>query len=348
MAWKLGTAVAVALTLAGVASSALPEQAASRAAWRAQYRPPEAIPFPEDNPYTRAKAELGQRLFFDPVLSGDRSRSCASCHRPDLAWADGRPRAESRHGGDLDLHTPSLINVAWHEGPYGWDGKFPDLDAVPFGPITASANMNLSEAEAVRRLAADPDYATAFAAAFPDPEVTRERIGAALSTFQRLIVARPGPFDRWIAGDEAAVGEAAKRGFDLFNGRANCAACHGGWSFTDGSFHDIGVGRAGDIGRGRFKPNSTALQYAFKTPTLRSVSQRGSFMHDGSLKDLGAVIDLYDRGGIDRPSRSREIRPLGLTAAEKADLVAFLETLTGGPADAATLAGDLGEAPPRP
>lgn len=347
MAWKLGTAAAAALVIAGVTVSALPGPPTQRAEWQAGYRAPEAIPFPEDNPYSPAKAELGRRLFFDPILSGDRDRSCASCHLPDLAWADGRPRALGRHGGDLDLHTPSLLNVAWQDGPLGWDGKFRTLEAVPFGPITAPGNMGLSEAEAVRRLAAEPDYRAAFGAAFPDPTVTRPRIEAALATFQRLIVSAPAPFDRWIAGKEGAISEAAKRGFDLFNGRANCAACHSGWTFSDGSFHDIGVGRDGDIGRGRLKPNSLALRYAFKTPTLRDVAQRGSYMHDGSLTSLEAVIDLYDRGGIDRPSRSREIRPLSLSPGEKADLLAFLRTLTSGPSTAAAVA-ELTATPPRP
>jgi cytochrome c peroxidase len=372
MAWKAGAAITAALTI-GIAASVAQTPAPRRDAWRAAYRAPDAIPFPAENPYSRAKAELGRRLFFDPVLSGDRTRSCASCHLPDLAWTDGRRRALGRDGSDLDLHTPSLLNLAWQEGRFGWDGKFRDLEGVAFGPISAPSNMNLGAEEAVRRLAADPAYAAAFAQAFPDtlpgpspdlgpgqspelgpgqspepgPAVTRERIEAALATFERLIVSAPAPFDAWIAGDERAISEAAKRGFDLFNGRANCAACHSGWSFSDGSFHDIGVGREEDLGRGRFVPNSQALRYAFKTPGLREMRGRAHFMHDGSLDGLAAVIDLYDRGGIERPSRSREIRPLGLTAAEKADLLAFLDTLNAGAAPSPAVA-DLPAEPPKP
>jgi cytochrome c peroxidase len=115
----------------------------------------------------------------------------------------------------------------------------------------------------------------------------------------------------------------------LFNGKANCAACHSGWAFTDASFHDIGVGQNNDIGRGTLFPNSVMLRYAFKTPTLRDVARRAPYMHDGSVPTLAAAVDLYDRGGIERPSRDPEIRPLGLTDGEKADLIAFLETLTG-------------------
>ena len=161
--------------------------------------------------------------------------------------------------------------------------------------------------------------------------MTRPRIEQALATYQRTIVAGEAPFDRWIMGDDNAIGAQAKRGFALFNGKANCAACHSGPSFTDGSFHDIGTATGDDIGRGQMFPTSVKLRYAFKTPTLRDVARRPPYMHDGSAATLREVIDLYDRGGIDRPSRSPEIKPLGLTGEEKADLIAFLQTLDGAP-----------------
>ncbi|MDP4023309.1 cytochrome c peroxidase [Methylobacterium sp. NEAU 140] len=331
MQWKVGVAGAAFLGVigvAGVASVAGHGPDARRAAWQAEYRPPATIPFPSENAYTPAKAELGRRLFFDPILSGDRDRSCGTCHLPDLAWGDGRARAASRGPGAMDLRTPTLLNVAWQDGPLGWDGKFGTLEAVAAMPITAAGNMNLPIPQALDRLAADPGYAEAFAAAFTDPAITRDRLEAALATFQRTIVSGTGPFDRWIAGDETAIPETAKRGFDLFNGRAGCAGCHSGWSFTDNSFHDIGVGRGGDLGRGRILRSSVALRHAFKTPTLRDAARRAPYMHDGSVPTLEAVIDLYDRGGIDRPSRSRLIRPLHLKAAERADLLAFLQTLS--------------------
>lgn len=328
MAWKFGAAVAVLLGFVGVGAGIGSGPDPRRAGWRDSYRAPAEIPFPAENPYTAAKAELGRRLFFDPILSGDGTRSCATCHIPDLAWGDGRARAPTRQHGDMDLRTPTLINVAWQDGPLGWDGKFHTLESVAPMPMTAPGNMNLPMPEALARLSSDPSYAAAFAIAFADPAITRERLEAALATFERLIVTDTAPFDRWIAGHEDAIDESAKRGFDLFNGRAGCANCHSGWSFTDNSFHDIGVGSGTDIGRGRLKPTSVALQYAFKTPTLRDVGRRGPYMHDGSVPTLKAVIDLYDRGGIERPSRSRSIKPLHLTAAERTDLLAFLATLS--------------------
>ena len=145
----------------------------------------------------------------------------------------------------------------------------------------------------------------------------------------RSIHSTQAPFDRWIMGDETAVSTSAKRGFAIFNGKGNCAQCHSGWSFTDGSFHDIGIGKGKDIGRGVFFPTSVKLRYAFKTPTLRNVAERAPYMHDGSVATLEAVIDLYNQGGVDRPSRSELIHPLGLSADEKADLIAFLKTLSG-------------------
>ncbi|SEG70044.1 cytochrome c peroxidase [Methylobacterium sp. 190mf] len=343
--WK---ACLVAATLAGLFSATGEPEAVLESRgrhWRAAYRVPSEIPFPAENPYSAAKAELGRRPFFDPILSGDRTRACVSCHLPDLAWGDGRARAASRDQTDMDLRSPTLLNMAWQDGPLGWVGKFRDLESVTAIPLTAPGNMNLTMAEAVARVSGDAGYRAAFAAAFPDPEVTPGKLEAAIATFERLIVAVTSPFDRWIAGDDEAIGAAARRGFDLFNGRAGCAACHSGWSFTDGSFHDIGVGSGADIGRGRYVKSSTALRYAFKTPTLRDVARRAPYMHDGSVGTLDRVIDLYDRGGIDRPSRSRQIRPLHLTSREKTDLLAFLNALTS-TSQRDLMWADFADAPP--
>ena len=352
MAWKLAGAAAALLTVMGCAWAVGMSGEPDRRARLAEYRRPEAIPYPESNPYSAAKAELGRGLFFDPLLSRDGERTCATCHVPALDWTDDKPRALRNDDAPMSLRTPTLLDVAWTERSLGWDGKFRDLESVAFFPITGAANMNMPEELLVARLNAVPSYRDAFRAAFPDAAgeaepVTRARIEQALATFQRAIVAGPAPFDRWVAGDPHAVSAAARRGFDLFEGKANCAACHSGPSFTDGSFHDIGVAEGDDIGRGRMFPGSIALRYAFKTPTLRNVARRGPYLHDGSRTTLAAVIELYDRGGIDRPSRSRDIHPLKLTDAEKADLIAFLETLSdGGAAGPATM--PFGPEPPRP
>jgi cytochrome c peroxidase len=304
----------------------------SRADQIAGYRRPQepAAPYPEHNPFSPAKAELGRMLFFEPLLSNSGSRSCASCHNPGLSWGDGLARAVGDAGASMPLRSPTLLNVAWLPR-LGGDGKFPDIEAVTFAAITGRANMALDEVNAVQRVATIPGYGMQFAAAFGDAHITRSRIESAIATYERTLISRPAPFDRWVEGDESSVNEAAKRGFDLFVGRAGCSGCHSGWAFTDGSFHDIGTARDGDIGRGRFFPSSLKLRYAFKVPTLRDVARRGPYMHDGSVATLEDVVDLYDRGGIDRPSRSSLVRPLGLSPTQKADLVTFLQTLTSFP-----------------
>jgi cytochrome c peroxidase len=302
---------------------------ADRAAARSSYRAVET-PFPADDPYTPAKERLGRMLFFDPLLSGSATLSCASCHNPGLSWSNGLRRGVNTSGKSLALRVPTLLDVAWSP-VLGWDGKFRDLESVAFAVITNPDNMNNTEPELLRRLAAIPGYVRAFADAFPGEGITRRTVERALAVFERTIVAGPAPFDRWVQGQDGAIGAAARRGFDLFNGKAGCAECHQGPSFTDGSYQDTGTATGDDIGRARSFPDSVKLRYAFKTPTLRDVARRGPYMHDGSVPTLEAVIDLYDRGGIDRPSRSELIRPLGLSPREKADIIAFLDTLTGEP-----------------
>ena len=320
--------VGALLVLLGASGSISGAAAGDRQALQEKYRRPSEIPFSKDDPYSEAKLKLGRMLFFDPILSGSQSRSCASCHLPGLSWTDGRPRAIGEKQEELPLRTPTLLNVAWIP-KLGWDGHFRDLEGVAMGPITSPTNMNLSKTVLIKRLSAIPGYVEAFDAAFGEGDITTRKIEFALATFERTIVSEDAPFDHWLDGKETAISEAAKRGFDLFNGKANCAACHSGWAFTDESFHDIGSAQDNDLGRGSLFPTSVVLRYAFKTPTLRDVARRAPYMHDGSVPSLDDVIDLYNRGGIDRPSRAEEIHPLGLTADEKADLIAFLLTLNG-------------------
>jgi cytochrome c peroxidase len=323
----------IVAVVAGIALSRMPVRAESgspaRGEWKALYHRPSGIPFPEEDTYSETKDTLGRMLFFDPILSGAGDRSCASCHNPGLAWGDGLAKAIGEK--PLPLRSPTLYNLAWSE-ILGWDGKFRGLESVAFAPITSPANMNRKEADLIAALSSISGYRAAFASAFPnDPKPDRKNIESALATFERTLVSGHAPFDRWVEGDETAISESAKRGFDLFNGKAACAECHQGWNFTDGSFQDIGTATGDDVGRGRLFPTSVKLRYAFKVPTLRDVARRAPYMHDGSEPTLAAVIDLYDRGGIDRPSRSELIKPLGLTAGEKADLIAFLKTLNEEP-----------------
>lgn len=301
--------------------------APSSAGVKQTYERPLSIPFPADNPYTAPKAHLGQMLFFEPRMSRAKMQSCASCHSPSFAWGDGLAKGVGEHMKELGRRTPTILNGAWGE-IFMWDGRKETLEDQALGPIEAGVEMNMPLDELIKRLEAIPAYPKAFEAAFPgDGKITAKNIAKAIATFERTVVSAMAPFDRWIAGDEGAIGDDAKRGFDLFNGKANCAACHKSWRFTDDSFHDIGV-PDDDVGRGKFLPEIEKMQHAFKTPGLRNIVERAPYMHDGSLPDLRAVVEHYNRGGVERPSRSDQIFPLKLSDGEIDDIVAFMRTLS--------------------
>lgn len=150
---------------------------------------------------------------------------------------------------------------------------------------------------------------TLFNISFPGQGLTVKNIAQAIAIFERTVVSGIAPFDLWIGGDETAISETAKRGFDLFNNKANCVACHSGWNFTDDSFHDIGLPDK-DIGRGNEVPNVVVMQHAFKVPTLRNAVERAPYMHDGSLKNLFTVVSHYNDGFMKRPSKSEKFSSL--------------------------------------
>src|SRR5262245_13341931 len=171
--------------------------------------------------------------------------------------------------------------------------------------------MNQSLDTTATRLREIEGYRKLFEVAYPGEGITRQTIVKALATFERTIVSGLTPFDAWVAGDAAAISDSAVQGFIVFSGRGNCVICHSGWNLSDGKFHDIGVATA-DIGRGAFMA-IVPMQHAFKTPTLRDVERRPPYMHNGSLATLMDTVELYDRGGEDRPSRSPDVHPLRLT-----------------------------------
>ena len=210
-----------------------------------------------------------------------------------------------------------------------WDGRKSSLEEQALGPIQADVEMNMKIEQLIERLNEIEGYKPLFKAAFADDKdpVNAENLAKAIATYERTIVSGEAPFDAWIKGDENAISNSAKRGFELFNKKANCAACHSGWRFSDASFHDVGIDDD-DIGRGAHVPVKS-MEHAFKTVGLRDISRRGPYMHNGSLKTLMDVVNHYDHGFVTRDSLSSEIKPLNLTETEKQDLVAFLETLTG-------------------
>jgi cytochrome c peroxidase len=311
----------------GLALAAEPiAYAASLDALKRLYLRPDQIPFPADNPYSDAKADLGSLLFFDPRLSANGSMSCATCHNPSLGWQDGQKAAIGVHGNALARSTPTILDLAW-AGPLMWDGRRDELEDQVSGPITAPTEMDGSVTQAVQLVSSLPVYRRLYARAYGKAPVSFDRLAQAISTFERTEVSNRSPFDRWIDGETNILSAPARRGFELFNGRANCAACHSGWRFTDDGFHDIGL-PDGDLGRGRIVTDESILQHAFKTPTLRNVAQRAPYMHNGSLPALRAVIEHYNAGFVERASLSPDVKPLGLSSQDVDDLVAFLSTLT--------------------
>ncbi|QPF89442.1 cytochrome-c peroxidase [Bradyrhizobium commune] len=295
-------------------------------ALKALYRRPASIPFPKDNPYTPEKAALGKKLYFDTRLSVTSAQSCASCHSPGFGWGDGLAVGVGHGMARLGRHSPTIVNAAW-SAIFMWDGRLPTLEDQALGPIQSPGEMNMKLDDLMARLASIPEYKPMFETTFPGQGMKAKTLAQAIATYERTVVSERAPFDAWIEGSEKAISEDAKRGFALFNGKAQCAACHEGWNFTNEGFQDIGLPST-DIGRGEYLPGVIKMQHAFKTPGLREISRRSPFMHDGSLATLEAVVDHYDHGGVDRPSRSDLMRPLSLTAQDKADLVAFLKTLT--------------------
>ena len=296
-------------------------------ALKEQYKRPDSIPFPADNQYSATKAMLGKMLFFDPRLSKDENLNCSSCHNPSFGWEVPRAKAVGAQAQELPRHAPTVLNMAWVE-PFFWDGRAATLEEQSLGPIESNVEMNLPIQEAIQRLSKIEGYRDWFEKAFPSKGISKETISKAIATYERTIVSSQAPFDLWINGEEDAISDSAKNGFTLFNGKAQCAACHTGWNFTDNKFHDAGVFDNVDLGRYELT-NQEYDKHAFKTPGLRNINERAPYMHDGSLVSLESVIVHYMSGGMPRPSLSPLMSPIALNAEEMKDIIEFLHTLTG-------------------
>lgn len=304
------------------------------AALRISLLVPRAISHPPDNLPTPAKIELGGQLFADTRLSANGSVSCASCHDPRLGLADGEPRGVGISGERLRRHTPTLWNVAWSRALF-WDGRASSLEDQVRSPIEHQDEMGNAMADVAIRLSSIEPYRVAFATAFPaEPSVTPSTIAKALAAYVRTLVSPPTRFDRWLTGERRALTSDEIRGFRLFSGKARCIKCHTGNAFSDFSFHDIGL-PSDDPGRGAVI-EVPRVNHAFKTPTLRELAWTAPYMHDGSMATIEEVIDHYSGNLVRRPTLSLDLdAKLRLTETEKAELVAFLQTLSS-------------DAPPRP
>ncbi|MDO9713385.1 cytochrome-c peroxidase [Paracraurococcus lichenis] len=302
-------------------------------ALRTAFARPTAVPFPANNRFTAERELLGRTLFFDPRLSGSNLLSCGSCHNPAFGWGDGQAIGRGHAMVPLTRRSPSILNLAWSSS-FFWDGRAPTLEVQALGPLSNPIEMNMQIDALPGKLAVIPGYRRLFEAAYPGETLSLDTITRAIATFERGLVSGFTAFDRWVAGDDGALSPAERRGLDIFVGPAGCAACHAGWNFTDGQFHDTGLPTR-DLRRAQFNTQNPHALFAFKTPGLRDVGRRAPYMHNGSLPTLESVVEFYESGGEGRPSRSPLIRPFRLTEIERAELLAFLGTLTAPPRDVA-------------
>jgi len=291
---------------------------------------------PDANPLTADKVALGRLLYFDTRLSNDRTLSCASCHNPYHGFADPARTSKGLTGKLGARNSPTVINRLFSKEQF-WDGRAEDLEAQAKGPLVNPVEMQMASLdEVVARVKGVKGYAPLFTKAFGDARVDIDRVAQAIASYERTVVSGDSPYDRYTAGDASAISASAVRGLALFNGKANCKVCHTGFNFTDESYHNLGVGMTAakpDVGRSDIS-KAESERGAFKTPTLRNVTLTAPYMHDGSEATLRSTIEFYNRGGVKNPTLSKEIKPLGLTAGEIDDVVAFLETLTADVRDA--------------
>lgn len=295
------------------------------------------IVWPPDNLYSAQKAELGRLVYFDKRVSADNTVACASCHSPSFGFTDGQPVSAGVNGMKGGRSAPSVINAAYSPVQF-WDGRAASLEEQAKGPIANPIEMANTHDEVVRRLKEIPGYRDRFRSVFGTEAITIDHVAMAIATFERTVLSGNAAFDRFQAGDQKALSPAMQRGMQLFFGKAECSSCHTGFNFSDGQFANTGIGmEQPNPDWGRYEVTKReADRGAFKTPTLREIVRTGPYMHDGSLNTLEEVVEFYDRGGTTKlhdgsPNQwlDPRIRPLNLTAPEKADLVEFLFALNG-------------------
>jgi cytochrome c peroxidase len=326
------------------------------------------VPVPTDAAVTPEKVAIGRKLFFDRRLSLNGTVSCAMCHIPEQGFASNELRtAVGVEGRTVRRNAPSLFNAGYSD-PLFHDGRETRLEHQVWEPLLAANEMgNPSIASIVEKIRRLPDYQGLFEGAFGGGP-GMETIGQALASYQRTLNCADSAFDRWYyGGDQSAIGDAAERGFAVFMGKGGCAGCHligpEHALFTDGQLHNTGIGYLASMER---EPATRRIQVApgvaldvpgtligkvseaapsdlgryeitldpddrwkYKTPSLRNLTLTAPYMHDGSVATLAEVVAFYDGGGVDHPLLDPKIRRLDLSGREQADLVAFVEALTG-------------------
>ena len=318
------------------------------------------------NPLTRAKIELGRQLYFDTRLSSDNSVSCASCHSPEFGYAKNTQFGVGTKGQLGGRNSPVAYNRILSSVQF-WDGRAATLEEQAKGPIANPIEMSNTHDACISCLGGVEGYKLQFERIFPGEGITIDNVAKAIASFERALVTGPSAWDYYEsyktfsdankedladlealkkddpavyekyealkkATDEHPISDSAKRGGEIFFGeKGSCTACHVGANFTDEKYHNLGVGMdkpEPDLGRFVITKEEKD-KGAFKTPTVRNVELTGPYMHDGSQKTLEEVVEWYDKGGHPNQWLDEKIKPLKLTAEEKADLVAFMKSLTG-------------------
>ncbi|HRP94867.1 MAG TPA: cytochrome c peroxidase [Rhodocyclaceae bacterium] len=317
------------------------------------------VPVPADNLMTTEKVELGKKLFWDNRLSGDNSTPCVSCHLPQLGWGDGGEISRGYPGTKHWRNSQTVLNSAYYNKLF-WEGNVTSLEAQAPSAAEGGVAGNGDRAMMEMRLRFIPEYVDAFKKVFGAEWPRMTQAYAAIAAYQRTVVtdAKKVPFDRWQAGDKTAMSESAVRGYQLFNGKAACIQCHNGPLASDQRFYSVGLPenpqfdtdpmyqithrweqyqkgvseatyREADRDYGYYYVTKDPKDKGkFRTPSLRELKYTAPYMHNGILATLDAVVDFYDAGGGPLPGKSDKLKPLGLTADEKKDLVAFLEALS--------------------
>ena len=312
------------------------------------------VPVPATNPQTPEKIALGRTLFFDRRLSGDGTMSCASCHIPEQGFADGQAISLSYPTTRNWRNAQTLVNAAYQKRLFH-DGRSASLEEQALFPLMSAFEMNQNLDFVEEELRSVPEYVAAFTRAFGSPDITREQIGMAIAAFERTIVSRDAPLDRYLAGDEKALSPMAQAGLAIFTGKGRCSTCHAGGNLADDGFHALNAPESPEFERdprvaatrrfvakvsgyedyrtlaedpGRFLVTREKRDWkAFRTPTLREIARTAPYMHNGIFSTLEEVIAFIDRGGGEG---NDSLKPLGLTDDEKQALRTFLvEGLTG-------------------
>ena len=301
--------------------------------------------FPENNPYSEAKKELGKMLFFDPRLSKSKQISCASCHDPELAWGDGRTISYGHNRQTGKRNSPSLLNIGYHS-VFFWDGRAASLENQALGPITDPVEMAATETISIKNIKKIKGYKPYFREAFGDEKITIEHILKAIATYERTITSKKSKFDSFIEGKSDIFTDEEVIGLHLFRTKAGCINCHNTPLFSNQKFHNVGLSYYGRTFEDLGKYNITHKKEdvgKFKTPSLREIGRTAPYMHNGLMPNLEGIIEMYNAGMPRvKPKENQKndslfpvtdplLKKLNLTKKEQNALKAFLLTLSSSP-----------------